>query len=1233
MKIRLLGGLLLAAAAVVGARTFTSRTRWAPRLGAALERDALQKRFGPDVTVGSFRLLAAGRVDVDDVRAPRQGALEAGASPDQARAEGLWLPTVRIHLDPLDLLAGRIVTRRLDVEGGRFPLRETDGAMAPDFMVIPPDPDDAPAPVPYVLVRNALVEVRGGGADSSFAPGARFDADLTRLEVLPRPQEGRMSVTGRLTPRLADAPDARIVLEGDVDPETGAFEATARWDPLHLTPDLLDLLAPDLARPLRQDSIQEGSLVVELRRGTEPDEPVRVKTSWSGAVDVAADDLPGTVYFDARSRQQLADLFGRGVLSIEVEGGRVGIDRLFTELAGGEVSATGWIEHETGALELDFRIRRLALDDPALREALSEEGRALYDQFAPSGYVDAVGRVTRAPGGEVDWYVDVLLEAASFRYFGAPEAGGIRDGFPYPILDATGRIRITPGGVWFDEVVGFNRGAEVRILGQRDRTWTDGPRGTETGRVLFGQGGPDVRMSIVVQDLPMDDQVAEAIQGSTFADLMEEFELTGTLDRVELDILAYPDIDTSAKTELRITLEGEQFRYRPFPLPLEDVRGTIILRRPLRDDGSRGRTYAFDIEGWADGARIAVQGDIDDTARTGRLHLRAEGIGLEGRVGEVVVASELTGEMLGPLWRWLAPSGRADLVADLPLSDDPGPPRFQATLKGARLGLDSEGNASPVVLDALRGLLAVEGGRVTFEGLHGELAGRPVTLSGRMDGGPSGTWTLDARAPEVEVTAELLAGVRHLMDGESLLPDGLEPEPGTRLGLELALAREAGGPLATTATVRDVRGEVRLRDGSRARVTAERVVVGPERIESAGLRVEREGLAIEVGSLSARTGGASSVHVEGRVTVRLDRHRPAADELALLPDAARRFLESWAGDRTLSSEGLTVEALPAGGVLLGGAITFHPPEGPGVRDGPAGRVAFAPLRVDAPDEGPTRLEGALEFLGFTPSTGGPVRDLTGRLLVHGVELGRVPGGRGRIEGLSGRLGGLAFAGLAADLELQEQVLIVPRATAQLAGGTVTLDCRLHLGRPAAHEGHASLRGVDLAGVLSALGVQDARYRGELGADLTWASATGDLADAVAVGALRIRRGWLGEMPSARSWSALLGSLGGGSEEPFREAYAAFRLQEGRVQLPSVALAGRGLLLPGRGWVTLDGDVDLVFTPDIVKNLLLPGSMEVPGLAATLRRLLPEAGLYHVRLRGRIGEAESELVSAFDGPGR
>ena len=1230
MKVRLLGAVLLAAGAAAGGRAFELRPRFAPRIGQALREAALEKRFGPDVTVGSIGVEPRGIVTLEDVRVPRQGALDAGADLDTALAEGLHLERVVLRLDALDLLAGRIVTRRIDITGGRFPLREDDGSVSPDFEVVPPDPDDAPTPVPVVQVRGARVEVRRGGPGSHLAEGAVFEAALEHLDVTPRESDRHLIVTGRLNPKLTDAPDAAIYLEGDVDPDTGGFTATARWDPLRITPALLALLEPETAKPLRQESIQEGSLVLTLQRGDGLEDPVRVRAAWTGAVDVSAEDLPGTVYFDARSRQQLADLFGRGVLKIDVEGGRVGIERLFSELGGGEVSATGWIEHETGALELDFHIRRLALDDPAVRQALGDEGRALYDQFAPRGYVDAAGRVTRAPGGEVDWYIDVLLEATSFQFVGEEEPGGIRDGFPYPIHDATGRVRITPRGVFFGEIIGFNRGTEVRILGHGDRTWTDGPQGTETGRVLFGSDGPDVRLTIVVENMSMDEQVGQAIAGSTFADLMEDFELTGVLDRVELDILALPGIDTSAKTELRLTLEGEQFRYRPFPLPLEDVRGTVVMRRPILDDGTRGRTYAFDVEGWADGARVSARAHIDDVARTGRLDIEAHDVALEGRVGEVVVASELTGDELGPVWRWLAPQGKADLVADLPLSDDPGPARFVATLKGARLALDAAESPEPIVLEGVQGRLDVDAGRVTFEGLQGTLGSRPVTISGTMEGGPRGTWSIRARAPEVIVDDRLLRGVRHLMDGESLLPGDLQPAPGTRLALDLDLDRHGGGPLEASVEVRDVAGQVVLPDGTRADVRAKRVSVRPEGIESEDLHVQRDGLSIDVSNVKAATRTGDDVDLQGRFTLRLDRHRPAADELALLPEGVRSFLADWAGDRRLSSDGLLVEPRTDGGVRLEGTLEFHPPSGPPT-SGPVGRVVLMPLVVDAPEAGPTTLSGLVRFEDFTPDALGPVTSLQGPVQVEAFELGEEGRGNGRVEGLSLKVAGLALADIRATLFVRERVLVTDDLVATLASGHLSARWRLHLGRPAAHEGRAELLDADMGQLLQALGVEDTRYRGRLNTVVEWATPTGRIDDLVAVGAVRVRDGWLGEMPSVRSWSSLLGSLGSNTpQEPFREGYASFRLAERRLVLPDVRLAGRGLLLPGRGMLTLDGFVDLVFTADVLKNLLLPGSMEVAGLGNTLRRILPESGLYHVRLRGKLGEAEPEVVSVFGG---
>ena len=1220
MIVRFLGAVGLAAAGAAGWQAWSERPRLPTWAHTQAETLAVSRRFGPHARVARLRVDEGGTVHLHDVRVPRREGNDATSDP------GLVLPHVRVALDPLLLATGRLRPERVRVEEAQIALRETRDGVAPDFPVLPPSPDEAPEHTPHIEVVGGAVTVRAEAESERLAPGTTVHAAIEAFELQPAAPGAPLELRGSLAPQDVGSEDARITLAGTVDPDSGAFNARATWDPLELTPDLLSKLAPPLAASLQQETMQEGSLTLDLKRDADSDDtPVKLRAGWAGAVEVQPHDLPGTVTIDAQTREQLAELFGKGALKFHVEDGRVGIDRLFSQLAGGEVSATGWIDQDTGALELDFRIRRLALEDPAVRQALGEDGRALYDQFDPSGWVDAKGHVKRVPGGELVWHIDLLLEEASFRYLGAKEPDRSRDGFPYRVRDASGRVHITPQAVIFDEIIGYNRGAEVRIRSHKDRTWSDGPWGTETGRVRFDSEGPDLRLTVAVENLPIDDELNDAIRGSSFAEILDDFQLQGVIDRVEVDIIAHPEIDTAAKTEVRVTLEGEQFLYKPFPLPLEDVRGTITLRRPPLADGTRGHVYAFDVTGWADGARIQVRAMVEEHKGDGRLRIEAHDVPLEGKIGEIVMASALTGEDLGPVWRWLAPAGQADVVATLPLSNNTDPLEMEAVLENASVSLDHEESPRPLRIRKLRGPLHIRGDVVTMKNLEGRIDETPVHLEGRLAGGTIGNWDIRARAKRLRITEELLTGVRHFLPSGTLLPKGMRTEAGGTLDLTLALKRRAGGELRATAEVERVEATVRLRDGSEAQVKADAIHVRANDIVTEGMRIERDGLLVNIPAGTTSRDDEGETDLQAEVTLRLDRHRPVETELEMVPDAVRELLETWAGDRRLSSTELRIDPTDATSVLLVGDVQFHPPE-QSPRPGPAGRVVFEHLRVHVPEEHPPWLEGTIRFEGFTPDTAGPAKNLHGRVHLRRLILDKRFTGRGRLEGLSGQVAGLQLRGVHAFVGVREDVLTATNLRAGFAQGTVTGTVRLHVGAPRAYEGHVRIHAMSLRSLLDTFNHQDHRYRGTVNASVTFMNPTGLMEDLAAAGQARISRGWLSEMPSARSWRSLLGNA---PPRGFTHANVSFRMMHRRFVLPHMQLSGPGLSMPGRGWVDWAGNADLTFTPDVIKNLLLPGAMQGGTLRSFLRRLLPEDRLYYVRLRGKLGEAEPQIVSVFD----
>ncbi|MCP5069883.1 MAG: hypothetical protein GY946_25225, partial [bacterium] len=621
---------------------------------------------------------------------------------------------VEIEHDPAALAVGLYEIRALRVHGATVFLVETEAGVTQDFRLDLPEGSGS-GESPTVEIVDVTLYLRARMGSTRLSAGSMLVTHIDRLDLVPD-ATGRLVVSGELAMRELGQDDEPILLEGHVDPRDDTFSLRIASEHLSLTPELLDLLHPEVAAPLRQESISGGAIAVSLERAR--GQEARMSVAWDAEVNVQVEDIPGIEMIEATTKKQLQELFGRGVLRLTVDDDQVSIKDLVTEMAGGRVSATGWIKRDTGAFELEFRIEDLDLEDPAIARALGEEGAEIFAQFAPSGIVDALGRVRRTAAGKTTWLVDVLLENAAFEFIGALTPDGHREGFPYRIEEATGRVRIRPEGVFFDDIVGFHRAAEVTVRGHGRKSW----QGGETGRILFPEAGTDIRLTIEVVNMRIDEDVKLAIEGSEFAGLLDEFQLAGVIDRVEIDVVSIPGLDTAAQTEVRLSLEGEQFRYAPFPMPVEDVRGEITMRRPVLDAKTRGRIYAFSVDGWSDGAPIHVEASIVDHERRGRLLVTAEDIPIAGHITETVLKSEITGEDLGSVWKWLDPRGRADVHADLPLSDDPDPMRITIDLKGASIRLAASTTDTPLPITGLRGRIQVTGKSIQLLGLEGILA-------------------------------------------------------------------------------------------------------------------------------------------------------------------------------------------------------------------------------------------------------------------------------------------------------------------------------------------------------------------------------------------------------------------------------------------------------------------------------------------------------------------------------
>ncbi len=1133
---------------------------------------------------------------------------------------GFEAARVFITHDPLALAAGRFRPLTIEIDDARIVTHETEGGIAADFPL--ELSSDEGGVMPRITFRNALLLYRAMPGSKRLAEGSVLQVLVEELDLNPD-AEGRVEIRGRMRTRELGQDDGVITVEGALEADGEAFDLTARWDPLLLTEELLGMLAEDLAAPLRTRSIRDGTLVLRLKReGGVAEGAVDLRVDWNSEVELGktVTDLPGFDQVDVRTREQLKELLGTGAFQVEFGEGRLNLKSLVTEMAGGQVTATGWVVGETGEFHIEFEIRDLRLEDPAVRRALGEEGSALLDEFDPSGVVDAAGRVTRSADGEVKWSVDVFVEDVDLRYVGTPGPSGKLEGFPYRVYDATGRVRIRPEGVEFDDIVGFNRGAEVTILGHGRKGW----RGEETGRIAFTEDGTRLSMSVVATNVPVDDQLIEAIQGSDFSDMLDEYEIKGVIDKVEVDLTKEPTLEQSAKGELRITVEGEEFRYLPFPLPMEDVRGQLTMRRPFVGK-ERGRTYEFDLTGWSEGAPVNISAKIAEHEGRGRLHVRADGLPLAGTVTETVLSAEMTSEDLAPVWRWLGPRGKAKVHVDVPLSDDPGPLRLEAELQSASIRLNAPSDA-PLEISKLTGDLTVNDGTVTLTNLRGLLGGARVALGGTLRGGVEGVWDVDAEIEPLRLTPSLLDSLGALTPEGKLLPGGMRFESGSRMALSLQLHKEAGEDadpsIAFTATGLDTR--IRMPDGSALGLSGASLSVDGGVVTAKDIQAQTEGLTARIPH--ARVVPGEDTSITGRFELAFDDYVLSQGLLDLLPESTVDVLSTWTENRSLRSRSFVVDVPEQGAVTLRGDLALIAP-----KDGPVGEAArggfvLRPLVIrDEGDRGVV-LQGLVQLTGFTIDVGVELQHLNGLIEIEHLRVGAAGEGRGRIQDIDGRIAGLSVSKLSAPVDWTNDVLRIPAISGVLVGGELVADLVMHTAEPVAYQGSATVRNFDVALLRNDLAPTGPAYAGRGTARVTFQNRGGTSRDLTAAGFVQIRSAQLGDLPIVANVFVLTDSLFGVQERPqFQRADAVFTLEKEVFTFSRLDLAGPLFEMPGKGTLDLNGIVDLRFTPDFIKGMLVPGVMQVPGIGPFLRATLREEALYGVRVHGDLGSTRTEVI--------
>lgn len=1208
-------------AALVGGLYFFQRTVLRPepaRLEAFAEA-ALADIFGPHLTHGRVVAHPLDGVRIEGLRV--QG-------PDDP-APTLEAEAVELRHDPLAITAGVLRLKSVVLVRPLISTHETaDGELELDFPFEPPTVRGAhQSPPPTLVVTDGTFRLRAHAASAKFRSGYVLTLGAFHAKATPGP-DGTVRVEGGFLPQgLGMARDEEITFQGTADLARDRFDVLALWDRLLLTPEVRAVLAPDLLARVEAQRLAEGPhrLAVRVTRDPEVEAGrVRVFPRFEGTVRLDIGSVPGAETIDARTREQINELFGKIDLSLELSGNRIDIRRLSTSLAGAEVRAQGRIEDEGELVDLDLRIEGLRLDDPALLAALGPVGDEIREEFSAAGRADVLVTLRKDRGGPFRYEAVVDLIDATFVYIGKPMKGQktpagrpMRDGFPYAAEHCFGRVTVTPGEVRFDPIEGRHRGARIRVRGADERSRTGGP----TGYVRWGDGDTEVKLTIEATQIPVDADLEAAVEGSTFAGFLDRFRPVGTVDRLVLDVVKVPHVDRAAAVELDVDLADERFRYTPFPLELQHVDARVSLVRPLLGaQGERGRRFDVKAKGRAAGAEVTVDANIDDHARRGRVRVAARGARIEGDLETAVKASEPGKGALGDTWAFLRPRGTVDVVADLPAGDDPGPERWDVTLRDVAIRLGDDGPDGGLDVTGLAGAMRVVGGDAELVDVRGRVGRAPFRLAGTIGAGAKGRWDLRVDTERIAVTRGLLTAIKRASPCDPIFPEGVTIAPTGHLDLALRLRRDPASPdceLTAAVTVRNAELEARIGD-LRVAVRGGFSVDGDD-VRMEDLSLEGSGL-----KLSIPRGRFGPAGIEGRLSARMTDLVVTPELLGLLPASLRATFADATRDRLLQAPSLEVDVDERGGLTVRGTLglTARPKAPPG--GAPRGLVELSPIVVGAPDaRGDREVKGRLLLRGLDLDVGTRLEETSGVVELERLVLGDAASATGLLRLDHARVAGLALTGVVVPVRYADGILTAAPFEAGFYGGRLTGHVAVHTRAPVAFEGALTATGVSLDALRGDV-APTLEVHGTVGATVEFESPTGEFDDLLAHGTVEVCDADLGELPPVASLPALLGSLFPDTRKPrFTRADLAFRVEGERLLADRLVLAGPLFEMEGQGVYDFAGTVDFTLAPQFVKSLLLPGALQVPGLGDVLG-VFREDPFYVVRIRGPIATAKPVL---------
>ncbi|GIW71819.1 MAG: hypothetical protein KatS3mg102_1361 [Planctomycetota bacterium] len=430
------------------------------------------------------------------------------------------------------------------------------------------------------LLEPSLLERRGAGG----LPRLRIVIEQARLILegmelyAPGEQLRLEDVSGEVRLDPDDGIEARIAVG---DPHWKSLQLTLRAPPaglpLQVQVEGRKIVVDEGLRPrlplkqrrlfdrLRPRAVADVDLVLEVQPG-ERLRPEGVVQVHGGAMQFVGFPYPVT------------DVTGR----IEVRGSHLALRELRGSRGGGTYACEGDIELGPPGTEdyLDLRIEVAALPvDEALARAMPPGVEPLWRRLAPGGRAGGSVRIfglVRPPGIEDDVHlaVDARLHEGSARF----------DGFPLPVTELEGGVRVRDDEVSFEGLRGRVAGGRIEVRG---RAGPDHVAVWIEGRELRAEA------RLAAQLLPAHARILRMVRPEGLLDA--EIEIAG-----ERPAALVPEEAGARELPVRVQARlhprpGFTCALRPFPYPLRIEQGQVeIDEQQVRVLGVRARGPAAD---------------------------------------------------------------------------------------------------------------------------------------------------------------------------------------------------------------------------------------------------------------------------------------------------------------------------------------------------------------------------------------------------------------------------------------------------------------------------------------------------------------------------------------------------------------------------------------------------------------------------------------------------------------